>query len=292
MNSVGFIGIGKMGLPICKNLINSGLKVNVYNRTQSKAQELKELGARLETSPASVAEHSDLIFLMLTDSRAVESIFFDDNGLFEKIKKGQIIVDLSTIYPYDSIKIAKRVSEKGAYYFDAPVIGSVSAAESRTLSIVVGGDKEIFKNIKNILALIGKNVYYLGENGRGLYMKMINNLIMGSNMAILAEGLILSQKLEIDTNLALEILSTGGANSRILELKKTKILAEDFKPQFTLSHQLKDLFYAVQLSKEVGASVPITGIVTQLYLSGIASNLGDEDLSAIIKIFKKLNSID
>ncbi|MEM0161223.1 MAG: NAD(P)-binding domain-containing protein, partial [Thermoplasmata archaeon] len=106
MNSIGFIGLGKMGLPICKNLISSGLKLNVYNRTQAKAQELKELGAKLLNSPASVAEYSDLIFLMLTDSRAVESIFFEANGLFEKIKKDQIIVDLSTIYPYESIKIA------------------------------------------------------------------------------------------------------------------------------------------------------------------------------------------
>jgi 3-hydroxyisobutyrate dehydrogenase len=291
MDSVGFIGLGKMGLPICKNLINSGLKLNVYNRTQAKAQELKEMGAKLLNSPASVAENSDLIFLMLSDSKAVESIFFGNNGLFEKIKKDQVIVDLSTIYPFDSIAIANRVIEKGAYYFDAPVIGSVSAAESRTLSIVVGGNKDVFESIKNILALIGKNVYYLGENGRGLYMKMINNLIMGTNMAILSEGLTLGQKLGIDAKIALEILSTGGANSRILELKKTKILSEDFKPQFTLSHQLKDMFYAVQLSKEVGASLPITGAVTQLYLSGLSNDLGNEDLSAIIKIFRKLNNI-
>lgn len=291
MNNIGFIGLGKMGFPICKNLINSGLNLSVYNRTPTKAQDLKEMGAKILDAPASVAESADLIFLMLTNSEAVKSIFFNENGLFEKIKKDQIIVDLSTIYPYDSINLSRRMSEKGAYYFDAPVIGSVTAAENRTLSIVVGGNEEVFYSIKKILTLIGKNVYYLGENGRGLYMKIINNLIMGTNMAILSEGLTLGQKLGIDPKLALEIIGTGGAGSKILELKKTKIISEDFTPQFTLSHQLKDLFYAVQLSKEVGVSVPITGTVAELYLSGFANNLGDEDLSAIIKVFKKLNNL-
>ncbi len=222
---------------------------------------------------------------MLSDSEAVESTIFGDNGLFHSNVK--TIIDMSTISPFKSIEFSKMLIEKNIKYMDAPVVGSVQNAEKAELNILVGGDFDTFNKVLYIFKCLGKNIYYLGPNGYGLFMKIVNNMIIGANLAILSEALNLGEKLGLNKKLMLDILSLGSANSKVLEMKKNNIINENFEPTFKLKHETKDLFYSIESARKTNTPVPITSLVHQLYESGISNDLGDLDYSSIFLLFKK-----
>jgi len=282
---IGFIGLGQMGRPMVKNILKCGFPIVVWNRTIEKAYEFQEYGAEIAKNPEDLGNKADTVILMLADSEAVESTIFGNKGLYNSNVK--IIIDMSTISPFKSIEFSKRLLEKNIKYLDAPVIGSVQHAEKAELNILVGGDLDTFNRVLYIFKCLGKNIYYLGPNGYGLFMKIVNNMIIGANLAILSEALNLGERVGLNKKLMLDILSLGTANSKVLELKKNNLINENFEPAFKLKHEAKDLFYSIETARKLNIPVPLTSLVHQLYESGISNNLGELDYSSIFLLFKK-----
>lgn len=288
MDGIGFIGLGKMGVPILKNIMKEHGVVGVYNRTVSRAHPYAALDMKIFSDPWEAAMKSDILFLMLPDSSAVNEVMSGMHGVAENLGTGKIVVDLSTIRPEDSSRIARKVREKGAEYLDAPVIGSVPVAESGNLVTLVGGDNEAFERVRPILDSFSSKIFYMGGNGSGLQMKLVNNMLMGANLAVLCESVLLAEKMGIERKRALEILSSGAASSRILELKAETLLEEEFLPQFLLSHEYKDLNYALEMAKDARDPVPLTAAASQFYSAAMSIGLGNLDFSAVFRAFKSL----
>lgn len=289
MEGIGFIGLGRMGVPILKHIMKKHGVTGIYNRTASRTHPYTVLdNIRIFQHPWEVAQRCDVIFLMLSDSEAVSSVVLGKHGLAENLGTGKIVVDLSTIHPDDSIKVAYEVRQKGAMYIDAPVIGSVPVAEKGELITVAGGEKDAFDAVLPVLQSFSSSVHHMGMNGSGLKMKLVNNLLMAGNLAILSECLLLGEKLGIERGKLLEILSGGAASSSILEIKRESLINEDFIPQFLLSHANKDIGYALDMAGKVRDPVPLSGQIAQFYSAAMSIGLGNLDFSAVLRAFKAL----
>jgi len=289
METIGFIGLGKMGNPITRHIMSKFSVAAVYNRSASKAQWFRSNGVEVCTTPADLARKCSLIFTMLTDSEAVKSVVSGKDGVIEGLRPGSLLVDVSTIYPEDSEMLAARVREAGSEMIDSPVIGSVDLATSGTLTIAVGGSDESFRRAMPILETFGKKVVHVGPNGYGLRVKLLNNMIMGSNYAILCEAISMGEKAGISTGMLEEIFSGGGANSRTLEMKGKRMIEKDYDPQFLLAHQLKDIKYGLRMSMDTFSPAPLTSAAAAMYEAAYNEGLGEQDYSALIETYRKVN---
>lgn len=287
MKSIGFIGLGTMGAPMAMNLLKKGFSLTVYNRTTAKAQELISLGAEVVSSPSRVAKAVDVLFTNVSDDQALLDIFFGADGILEGIHPGLTVIDCSTVSPETSRRIAQELSVHYADFLDAPVTGSKPAAESGSLVFMVGGDPEVFAAQSDLFAVLGSKALHMGPTGSGSYAKLAHNTIVGINSAALAEGVSLASKAGLDPAQFLEIVQSGGANSRQAELKAPKILERDFSNQFALKLMLKDLLLASKLSQDFKFPSPLLNAATNLYEIGLSKNLGEQDLSAIIQIYEE-----
>ncbi len=286
MENVGFIGLGKMGVPMVKNIMNSGYDVIVYNRSKDKTEQFKKSGVNIAKNPREVVEFSKYTITMLTDSDAVKSVFYGQDGILNALGPGKIFIDMSTISSQFSIELSKMVESKNAEMIDAPVTGSVPAAEKAELTIMVGGKFETFEKTKKLLSAMGKNIIYIGSNGFGLKMKMINNIILGANMAILSEAILLGEANGIDPELQFKVLSTGSAYSKVMDIKKENIIKNEFPPMFNLEHEMKDLNYAMEMAKASSFPLIITSEISQIYEIATKKGLGKLDFSAIYKALR------
>ena len=288
MSKIGFLGFGMMG-SIIYGKINAKFPVShVYNRTTEKVVGHISDGTEIVNDPSKLFQNCDTVFLSLTDSRAVESILLKGDSAANSLREKTTVIDLSTVSLKTSVRVAEALKKRGVYYFDSPVIGSTKAASSSSLVTVVGGDQSVYNKIEPMLKTFSKQVYYVGPNGSGTKVKLINNLVMGTNMAILAEAIAISEKIGLKSSLLLDILQGGGAGSKILDLKKEKIIAKDFSPEFKLAHQLKDLKYFMEISDEENLPSLIGSIVTQIYSAAFRMNLGDNDMSAVSEFNKEI----
>ncbi len=290
MENVGFIGLGKMGVPMVKNIMKAGYDVILYNRSKEKLEQFKKNEVNIANNPREVVEFSKYTITMLTDSEAVKSVFYGQDGILNALGPGKIFIDMSTISPQVSIELSKLVESKNAEMIDAPVTGSIPSAEKGDLTIMVGGKFETFEKTKKILSCMGKNIIYVGANGFGLKMKMINNIILGANMAILAEAILLGEANNIDPELQFKVLSTGSAYSKVMDLKKENIIKSEFSPMFNLEHELKDLNYAVEMAKSSGFPLLITSEISQIYSVASKKGLGKLDFSAVYKALREIYS--
>jgi 3-hydroxyisobutyrate dehydrogenase-like beta-hydroxyacid dehydrogenase len=288
MSNIGFLGFGMMG-SIIYGKVDSRFPVRyVYNRTREKVVGHITRNTEIADNPETVFKNCDTLFLSLTDSKAVESILLHDNSASDYIREGSIVIDLSTVSLKTSLKVAEALAKRNISYLDCPVIGSTKAALSSSLVTVAGGSEESFKSIEPMLKTFSKKVYYVGPSGNGTKVKLINNLVMGTNMAILAEAVAISKKLGLNDLILLEILQGGGAGSKILDLKKEKLIAKDYSPEFKLAHQLKDLKYFLEVSSDKNFPSLIGSVVTQLFSAAFRMNLGESDMSAIAEFNEKI----
>jgi len=288
MSNIGFLGFGMMG-SIIYGKVDSMFPVRyVYNRTREKVVGHITGNTEIADNPETVFKNCDTLFLSLTDSKAVESILLHDNSASDYIREGSIVIDLSTVSLKTSLKVAEALAKRNISYLDCPVIGSTKAALSSSLVTVAGGSEESFKSIEPMLKTFSKKVYYVGPSGNGTKVKLINNLVMGTNMAILAEAVAISKKLGLNDLILLEILQGGGAGSKILDLKKEKLIAKDYSPEFKLAHQLKDLKYFLEVSSDKNFPSLIGSVVTQLFSAAFRMNLGESDMSAIAEFNEKI----
>ncbi|AZN42991.1 NAD(P)-binding domain-containing protein [Paenibacillus albus] len=287
MFKIGFIGLGVMGEPMAANLIRKGYPVTVYNRTPGKADKLLELGADEASTPSAVARASEVIITMISNDDSIREVYYGENGLLGSIMPGAIVIDSSTISPALSRQLHRDISAKFGDFLDAPVTGSKPAAESGSLVFMVGGDIEVIHKVQDVLATMGRNIIPMGPSGNGSIAKLAHNTIVGANVAALLEGMAIAASGDIDAKNFLELVQSGGAASKMADLKAPKLLERDFSVQFSLGLMLKDLRLASSLSDELKTPTPILEAVKSLYQMGDAMGLADLDLSALAHSYEQ-----
>jgi 3-hydroxyisobutyrate dehydrogenase len=285
---IGFIGLGVMGKPMAVNLLKAGHKLTVWNRTLSKTGELSAAGASVAESPKKVAEKSDVAITMVTNSSDVEEVILGPNGVIHGAKPGFILIDMSTISPTVTRKIAEELSKKGVKMLDAPVSGGEVGAREATLSIMVGGPEETFEECLPFFKALGKRVTYMGNSGMGQTTKLCNQAICALNIQAVCEGLMLGAKAGLDLKKLLEVVTAGAAGSWMLSNLGPKMAEHDFKPGFRIRHQQKDLQLVLALASELGLPMPGTALVQQMLRAVEAEGLGDEGTQAAIVAMEKL----
>ena len=281
---LGFIGLGNLGKAIAGRLLDCGHTLSVFNRTPSKAEGLQ---VEVASSPLSVTNKADIIFLCLFDSKAVHSILSQENGLLSGDISGKIIVDLSTNHFKEVIGFHDLCEKAGCVYLEAPVLGSVVPASQGALTVLISGDEFGYEKVKSVLENIGKHLFFFDEPGLATKMKLINNLALGSFMATIAEALSIGEKIGIEKKEILEILSVGGGNSLVLNAKKNKLLEEDFSTHFSSALIYKDLHCLQDLAYEQKKPLYTGAVIKELYARTFEEGIEQEDFSAIYKLFKK-----
>ena len=292
MLNVGFIGLGAMGRPMATNILKAGYSLTVYDVGAALVAEMKNKGAKTATGPNEVAACSDIVLFSLPNGAIVEEVVSGKDGLLSGSHHGQIFIDLSSVTPTHTKKMAELAAAKGVDYLDAPVSGGVSGAASGTLTIMVGGKKEVIARCQEILQVIGKKISHVGSVGSGDAVKLVNNLLLGVNMVAVAEAMTLGVKAGLDPEVLFEIINSSSGRSYALEAKLPNfILKGNFEPGFTVNLQYKDLEMAVQTAKELGTPLIMANFAQQIYEMAKAKGLGQKDISAVIMLNEELAGV-
>ncbi len=286
MKSIGFIGLGTMGSPMAANLLKKGYSVTVYNRTASRADELKPYGADVAPTPAEAARAAEVLFTMISDDDALTEVYYGTDGVLAGIQPGTVVFDCSTVSPSLSRRLHADLSSRYAAFLDAPVTGSKPAAVNGTLTFMVGGSKETLDEHRDIIMTMGAKCIHMGPSGAGSQMKLAHNTIVGINMAGFAEGMAIAAKADIDLEAFLEVVLAGSGASRLAEIKGTRILDRDFSNQFSLKLMLKDLQLAQQQAAIMQLPTPLLHAAETLYRIGLSRSLGDQDLSVVAQLYE------
>ncbi len=290
--TVGFIGLGIMGLPMARNLLKAGYPVVAYNRTSSKTEELAEDGATTAASPREVAESASVIITMVTDSPDVEEVVLGRNGVLEGIQSNAVLIDMSTISPSVTRDIAGRVEERGGRMLDAPVSGGSWGAIEGTLSIMVGGDKSVFDRCLPVFQAMGKNIVHTGPNGMGQTTKLVNQILVAGTMNAVAEAMVFAASSGADLEATIEAVKGGAAGSWQLQNLGPRLIKGDFAPGFMVRLQQKDLRLILEGAREMRLSLPATALINQLFASLEASGNGDEGTQALVKVHERLAGVE
>lgn len=288
---VGFIGLGVMGLPMATNLVRGGFEVTVHTRTASKADPALATGATWADTPAAAARDADVVITMLPDTNDVLSVSRGMDGLFSAAKDGLGWIDMSTISPMTARELAGEADELGIRAIDAPVSGGESGARLGTLTIMVGGPAEIVQSFVPILRVLGERIVHVGEAGAGQLVKACNQVIVGGTIALVAEALVLGARAGVEPVRLRDALLGGFAHSRVLEIHAERMLRGDFTPGFRVALHQKDLGIAMATARSVGASLPLTGVVSQLMNALVADGYEQLDHSALALVYEKLGAI-
>jgi len=288
MANLGFIGIGIMGKPMAGHLLAAGHTVHVYDVVPEGVKELAGKGAVACSNSKEVAQKSDIIFTMVPDTPDVEAVLFGKDGVAEGVRSGSIVVDMSSVSPLATKEFAKKLAAMGVEMLDAPVSGGQVGAQNATLSIMVGGEPEVFAQIKPYFELMGKNIVHIGGNGDGQTCKVANQIVVGETIMAISEALLFASKAGADPGKVREALLGGFAQSRILDLHGKRMIERTFAPGFRIRHQQKDLNLALQGARALGLSLPGASIAQEL-LNAVAAQ-GDIDLdhSAMVLALEKL----
>ena len=285
--NIGFIGIGLMGFPMTKNLLKSGYNLKAYNRSQDKADRLKEFGAEISTSIKDVVTNSDVVITMLTDDAAVEKVMGSDEFI-SNIKEGATVIDMSSVNPVITKKYAEILKEKNINYLDAPVSGGTIGAEEASLAIMVGGDEKTFKQCYDLLKILG-NPTLVGPVTSGQISKLANQIIVGVTIGALAEAITLCEKSGTNPSKMIEALSGGWADSKILQTHGKRMIDKDFTPKGKTTTQLKDMTNIVDAGKAVETHLPISSLIKEMYKDLVADGHGNTDHSSLYNAIEKVN---
>ena len=287
MQNISFIGIGLMGFPMAKNLLKSGFNLRAYNRSQDKADRLKEFGAEISTSIKDVVTNSDVIITMLTDDAAVEKVMGSDEFI-SNIKEGATVIDMSSVNPVITKKYFKILKEKNINYLNAPVSGGTIGAEEASLAIMVGGDEETFKQCYDLLKILG-NPTLVGPVSSGQISKLANQIIVGVTIGAVAEAVTLCEKSGTNPNKMIEALSGGWADSKILQTHGKRMINKDFTPKGKTTTQLKDMTNIINAGKAVETHLPISSLIKEMYKDLVADGHGNTDHSSLYNAIEKIN---
>jgi len=285
---IGFIGLGIMGLPMAKNLMRAGFSLVVHNRSRRPVDELVSLGAEGATSGREVAQRSDVVITMLPDSPDVREVILGKGGVLEGVRSSMTVIDMSTISPKVTKEVAEALAAKGVEMLDAPVSGGQKGAIEGTLSIMVGGKKEVFERCMPIFKAMGRVIVHVGDHGAGETVKLCNQVICALNIVSMCEGIALCKRTGVDVAKMIEVVSGGLGASNIISNLAPKILKGDMEPGFKLRLQQKDIRLALQLAEELKLPLPASGLTHQIFRIAEAKGLGDKGTQALIKAYDLL----
>jgi 3-hydroxyisobutyrate dehydrogenase len=294
---IGFIGIGVMGRPMALNLLKAEHRVTIYARHPEKpeVQEVLNAGAKLAPSPRAVAIASDIVITMLPNSPQVEEIVTGPNGILEGARKGLIIIDMSTIAPTVSRKLAQTASTHGVYFLDAPVSGGSQGAVNGTMTIMAGGERDIFERVRPVLEAMGKkeNIFYVGPNGAGEVVKIVNNILCGAIAAAIAESFVLGVKAGADVEMMAKIIGvSSGASWQLSNQFPLRAFNGSFQPGFMTDLLHKDLGLALDLAAENSTPIAITALTRQMFEMARAAGYGRADYTALLKVLEDMAGVE
>ncbi len=281
-DTIGFIGLGIMGRPMAHNILRAGFPLVVHNRHQEVTDEFVAAGASFAARPRDIAASCDVVITMLPDSAQVEEVLVGTDGVIEGAHEGLIVIDMSTISPLVTRTLAMQLAEHDIGMLDAPVSGGDKGAIAGMLSIMVGGNGDVFKHCMPIFQALGKTIVYVGESGAGQVVKACNQIVVALVIEAVSEALVLGSKSGIDSGKILQVLSGGLAANRVMELRGASMLAHDFTPGGRISTHHKDLGIVLELGRMYGVSLPVTALVDQMFVSLVSRGQGDLDHSALL----------
>jgi 2-hydroxy-3-oxopropionate reductase len=288
MTDLGFIGLGIMGKPMAGHLVNAGYTVHVFSRSPGPVKELEASGAKACRTTREVAEKSDVIFIMVPNTPDVNVVLFGFNGVADGVRKGAIVVDMSSISPIATREFAEKLEALEVEMLDAPVSGGQVGAQNATLSIMVGGKKEAFERVEPFFELMGQNIVHVGPNGDGQMCKVANQIVVALTIEAVGEALLLASKAGADPSKVRAALLGGFAGSRILELHGERMINRTFEPGFRIGLHQKDLGLALEAARELGVSLPNTATAQELFNAVKAKEGPELDHSAMVLALEKL----
>jgi len=282
------VGLGLMGLPMARNILNAGYHLTVWNRTAAKAAPLVAGGARQAGSAADVARVSDVVVTIVTDSPDVEAVVGSADGVLSGATAGSTWIDMSTISPEVTRRLGAAAAERGVAALDAPVSGGPPGAEAGTLSIMVGGDQEVFDACLPLLQTMGKTITRVGDLGAGQVTKACNQVVIAATLAGIAEALVLGAKAGVDPSLIRQALLGGYAGSRLLEVHGQRMIDHAFDPGFFVKLHDKDLHIVLDMARGLGVAAPVSALAAQHFNALIADGDGELDNSSMLKVYERL----
>ncbi len=289
---IGFVGLGTMGAKMAERLLKAGHDLVVHNRTRAKEEQLVALGARRAATPAECAAQRDLVITMVADTPDVQAVVLGDEGAVLGMEKGSVLVDMSTISPTTTRRLAAALAEHDVDMLDAPVSGGSEGAANGTLSIMVGGEEKVLARVRPALDVLGKTVTHVGSIGAGQVAKAVNQVILAGTYASVAEGMALAQAAGIDVQAALRALGGGAAASWVLENRAGNMLAGNYPLGFRTRLHRKDLGIALAAARDLGVAIPVAAFVEQLETSLVTQGFGDEDVSNIARVVRRQSGLD
>ena len=287
MKKIGFIGIGLMGFPMAKNLLKAGYNLKAFNRSQKKAEALKEFGAEIVTSIDDAVNNSDVVITMLTDDTAINEVM-DSSNFLENLKSSATVIDMSSVKPTTATKYGNNLKSKNIKYLDAPVSGGTIGAEEASLAIMVGGEQDVFNEALDVLKAMG-NPTLVGPVGSGQVSKLANQIIVGLTIGAVAEAITLCEKAGANPNKMIKALSGGWADSKILQTHGKRMIDKDFTPKGRTSVHLKDMNNILECANSHNTHLPISNLVKEMYKSLVENGHGETDHSSLYKEIERIN---
>ena len=287
MKKIGFIGIGLMGLPMAKNLLKAGYHLKAFNRSQKKAEALKEFGAEISTSIDDVVNNSDVVITMLTDDMAINEIMDSPNFLVN-LKSSATVIDMSSVKPTTATKYGNNLNSKNIKYLDAPVSGGTIGAEEASLAIMVGGEQKVFNEVVEVFKTMG-NPTLVGPLASGQVSKLANQIIVGLTIGAVAEAVTLCEKAGANPDKMIKALSGGWADSKILQTHGKRMIDKDFSPKGRTSVHLKDMNNILECANSYNTHLPISNLVKEMYKSLVENGHGETDHSFLYKEIERIN---
>lgn len=288
---IGFIGLGIMGKPMSKNLVKAGHELVVCDFNKDAVAELVEMGAKQAANGAEVAKECDVVITMLPNSPHVRSVALGENGIADGAHEGSVLIDMSSIDPTESKKIGEELAKKGIEMLDAPVSGGEPKAIDGTLSVMVGGKKDLFDKYYDMLMVMAGSVVYVGELGSGNVAKLANQIVVAVNIAAVSEALAFAKKAGTDPELVYQAIRGGLAGSTVMDAKAPMMLSRNFKPGFRIELHIKDLNNALNAAHAISAPVPLTGQLMEMMQALKADGYEKEDHSSLVKFYEKIGNV-
>ena len=284
---IGFVGIGVMGASMARHILNKGYTLHTYNRSPEKAKALIKDGAIFQENLKDLAEACNIIITIVGFPSDVQEIYFADHGLLKNSKPGTVFIDMTTSAPQLAIEIDKCAKEKQMYALDAPISGGDIGAKNATLSIMIGGDKEVYDATQPLLECLGSNIVYQGDTGSGQHTKMANQIVVATNMLGVCEALIYAKKTGLNQKKVLESISKGAAGSWALSNLAPRILEENFDPGFFVKHFIKDMCMALESAKEYGFETPALKVALEQYYKLADMGFENDGTHGLYKVYNK-----
>jgi 3-hydroxyisobutyrate dehydrogenase-like beta-hydroxyacid dehydrogenase len=285
---VGFIGLGNMGQPMAGRLLEAGFSLTVCDLVKARTDDLAKRGAKAVGTPKEVAAQSDVTISMIPDGPALKKVAFGDNGVLAGTKPGSIFIDMSTVDPESSVKVAKAAGKRGVKMLRAPISGSTVLAKEGKLTIFASGDKETYDKCQKIFSTMGQKTFYVGAEDEARYLKLVLNMMVGTTCQMLAEALTFGEKAGLDWNQMLEIIEGSVVASPLVSYKIVPLAKRNFTPAFTASMMAKDFDLALAAGQKLGAPMPTTSLVRQFLGMLETTGRGELDFSALLLLMEEL----